>query len=139
MSDESEIKLNDLMFMALDHGFDSIADGSGPLIPFAVLEDASGLRQLRRFVTDRLEDGVEAAKMAVDAATADVLRYAIAWDGYITMQDRKWDAIFVEAGDRVQSEALLLCQRYQAVEGSPSNQTFGNPALVSNPPSRLRS
>src|SRR5258708_37224329 len=34
--------------------------------------------------------------------------------GYITMENVKWDAIFVEAGERDCASGVMLCQRYGA-------------------------
>ncbi|MBM3838396.1 MAG: hypothetical protein FJ398_10595 [Verrucomicrobia bacterium] len=60
-----EIKLNDLMFKALDHAVFSIADTGDPLIPFSLTEDASGQTTLTRYVTDRIEKGVEEGKKSI--------------------------------------------------------------------------
>ena len=50
-----EIKLNDLMFKALDHAVFSIEDNGETLIPFSLTEDADGQRTLTRYVADRIE------------------------------------------------------------------------------------
>src|SRR5437660_10370696 len=135
----TEIKLNDVMFLALDHGMDSIDDDSAPLIPMAFIENEKGERTLQRFVTERLEEGVERAKQFVAQNKDSVARYAITWDGFITVQGRKWDAILVEAGDRFQETGYLMCQRYEK-KGllNKKNVPCGNPALIEKPPSRIR-
>src|SRR5258707_6477902 len=103
----NEVRLNDIMFLALDHGMASIADDSGPLIPMVFTENQKGERTLQRFVTERLEEGVEKARQFVEQNKSSLDRYAVGWDGFVTIQGRKWDAILVEAGDRFQDTGYL--------------------------------
>ena len=72
----------ELVFVALDHGIDSVTEG-GPLIPFALTETSDG-RDLSRFATETLEEGQARARDHVRAAGAD--RAAIAYDGYLTVE-----------------------------------------------------
>ncbi|MBB3657034.1 hypothetical protein FHX15_002262 [Rhizobium sp. BK650] len=130
----------DFFFFAIDHGFASVEDGGGPLIPFTVLVDTAGQRKLTRFAMGKLEDGVQAAKNSV-ASTGAVAMYAIAWDGFITLEGRKWDAICVEAGEAQAELGVLFCQRYTTAKKGLLRRTrsvrVGNPALIERPPSRL--
>lgn len=130
----------DFFFLAIDHGFASIENGGGPLIPFTMLVGPEGQKKLSRFATDRLEDGVQAAKNSV-ASTEAITMYAIAWDGFITLEGRKWDAICVEAGEAQAEFGALFCQRYtRARKGllrRARSVRVGNPALIERPPSRL--
>ena len=136
---DTEALLNDVMFMALDHGMKSITDGAGPLIPFAITESNAGERTLNRFVSERIEEGVETAKIHVDKLRGGIVRYAIAWDGYATVQGKKWDAVLVEAGDCDSDAAYLMIQRYEKKGWiRKKNVPYGNPALIDRPPSRLR-
>jgi hypothetical protein len=59
--DQADKKLVELMFFGLDHGVESVkVNGKGPLIPFIVLEK-HGSKQLKRFVAEKLEDGLNEA------------------------------------------------------------------------------
>jgi hypothetical protein len=89
MNDDIEIKLNDITFMAIDHGIRSIAEGDVPLIPFTIIEKIGGERVLSRFVTERIEDGSEKAKKYIEENKAGIERYAIAWDGFVTIEGKK--------------------------------------------------
>lgn len=135
----NEVRLNDIMFLALDHGMESIADNSGPLIPMVFTENQKGERTLQRFVTEQLEEGVEKAKQFVEQNKSSLDRYAVAWDGLVTVQGRKWDAILVEAGDRFQDAGYLMCQRYEK-KGllKKKNVPCGSPGLLEKPLSRIR-
>jgi hypothetical protein len=139
MNDDIEIKLNDITFMAIDHGIHSIADGHEPLIPFVIIEKSGGERVLARFVTDRIEDGSEKSKRYIEENKAGIERYAIAWDGFVTIEGEKWNAILVESGDRFQEKGYLMCQRY-AQKGliKKKSEPFGNPALIGKPNSRIK-
>jgi hypothetical protein len=135
-----ELKLNELMFKALDHAVFSIEDNGETLIPFSLTEDASGQRTLTRYVADRVEIGVEEGKKKIAETKADIVRYAFAYDGYLTVDGQRWEGLFVEAGDKVAATGVLLCQRYTRKKGwfKKGIVPFGNPALVANPPSRIR-
>ncbi len=130
----------DFFFLAIDHGFASVENGGGPLVPFTMLVDPAGQKKLTRFAMDKLEDGVQAAKNSV-VPTGATAMYAIAWDGFITLEGRKWDAICVEAGEAQAEIGVLFCQRYTTAKKGLLRRTrsvrVGNPALIGNPPSRL--
>ena len=134
------IKLNDLMFKALDHALFSIEDNGETLIPFSLTEDAAGQRTLTRYVADRIELGVEEGKKKIEAAKETVERYAFAYDGFLTIGENRWEGLFVEAGDKVAATGVLLCQRYKRKKGwfKKGIEPIGNPALVGNPPSRIK-
>lgn len=138
MSDNptDEERLNNLMFQALDHAVASIADSGGPLVSFLIVEGSDGMKKLARCVTERLEEGESRVKQMVREARATAVRYAVAWDGFATIEGKRWDALFIEAGDKVAPTGVLLCQRYQK-KGifRKGIEPIGNPALIERPPS----
>jgi len=142
MSDtpDHEIKLNDLMFLALDHAVDSVRESSDLLTPFVMAEKDGDQRILTRFMDERLERGVEQAKKFIEEKKDNFDRYAIAWDGFVTIEGIKWDAMLVEAGDKMSETGILLCQRYQKKKGLFKNgiEPVGNAALVGKPASRIK-
>ncbi len=142
MSDTSpeELKLNDLMFKALDHAVFSIEDNRETLIPFSLTEDAAGQRTLTRYVADSVEVGVEEGKKKIEAMKNAVERYAFDYDGFLTISGSRWEGLFVEAGDKVAVAGVLLCQRYKRKKGWFKNgiEPIGNPALVGNPHLRIK-
>ncbi len=137
MEDNNEILLNDITFLALDHGIESISDVDEPLIAFSITEDEENNRDLKRFVTERIEDGVLEAQNYISTNKEFISRYAISWDGFVTIQNVKYDAIIVEAGDKT-GQAQTLCQRYKR-KGLLKKKlnTIGNAALIEKPKSRL--
>ena len=118
--------LMELVFVALDHGIDSVTEG-GPLIPFALTETSDG-RDLTRFAPGTLEEGQALARDHVRAAGAE--RAAIAYDGYLTVEGDRNDAIFVEAQERGQSDSVMFAQRYRPGGRFKKFATIGNAAFV---------
>jgi hypothetical protein len=57
----------------------------------------------------------------------------------VTIEGKKWDAILVEAGDKIAETGILLCQRYQK-KGlfRKGVEPVGNPGFLGKPVSRIR-
>ncbi len=131
----------DLFFKAIDHGFESIKDGAGPLIPFSMTVSADGQLSLKRYVMDELQEAVARAQASITPEMPGVTMYAIAWDGYVTIDGQKTDAILVEAGQASDPRGVLFCQRYRTVRKGlffkKVCERVGNPGLIEYPPSRL--
>jgi hypothetical protein len=115
--------LADLAFMALDHGLESVRASGGPLIPFVITESQGAGRELTRFAGSTLEEGQAEARRHLQTLKPD--RAVLAWDGYITLQGPRTDAIYVSAYSAGADKALILVQRY-----SPAAEAVGNPAMV---------
>ena len=84
----------DFALFALDHAADSVIASGGPLTPFAITE-VDGERVLARFVAE-LAEAQQHARRSV-ASSANALKAAVAWDGYLTVGGERTDAVFVEA------------------------------------------
>ncbi len=126
------------MFQVLDHAVASISDGGGPLISFSITENLAGEKKLARYVTENLEEGEAQGKKRIEEEKKEIVRYAIAWDGFVTIEGKKWDAIIVEAGDKSGETGIMLCQRYTK-KGifRKSVESVGNPGVLGNPVSRI--
>ncbi len=141
MAEANDIQMSeefaDLMFLALDHGVESVKASGGPLIPFIVVEQ-DGKRELHRFATELLEEGQQQARAAISALPASATAYALAYDGYITVDGKKFDAILVEASERGREAGVQMAQRYTPKKVLRSFQTVGNPALLGECETLLR-
>ncbi|MFS0700720.1 DUF3806 domain-containing protein [Cellulomonas sp. 179-A 4D5 NHS] len=113
LSTEASPEVEALASFALAHAVHSIVPEGGPLVPFCLLEDADGGRSLHRFVGE-LGESVERARDHVRASGA--VRAAVAWDGYLTADGSRTDALFVEASDAGRA-SVLRAQRYAPVPG----------------------
>ena len=127
MREPSE-KLMELIFFALDHGMNCVRE-STTLIPFLVTQGEE--RNLERFVTERIEDGLTKAQKAASTLDTTINQYAIVYDGYITIESTKYDAIFVEAAERGVQTGFRFAQRYSSKKGLPSRfKTIGNAVFL---------
>jgi hypothetical protein len=133
MNDSNDIQMSallaDLAFLALDHGVDSVRASGGPLTPFVAFEK-DGKRELHRFAAELLEDAQQRAREFIHAFPPSVTAYALAYDGYLTFQGTKFDAILVEASERGRPAGVRMAQRYIPKEQSRDFETVGNPALL---------
>jgi len=123
-SDISET-LVELVFAALDHGIGSVRAAGGPMTPF-VMSVIGEERSLHRFVGE----GVTGAKAFVATLPAEVSLYALAADAYVTLGDRQYDAIVVEAAERSQDFGHLFAQRYIPASETRPFQPIGNPVYM---------
>ncbi len=129
-------KLGDLIFLALDHGVDSIRQG-GPLVPFAI-SDTQGQRNLDRFVAEPYEKAVAETKASIAKLPPQADLYAIAYDGFVTVGGKKYDAIIVHGAERGKGKAYLLAQRYIPAKNGKRLETVGNPAFIGREESLFR-
>jgi hypothetical protein len=121
MSAQPAEDLIDFALFALDHATDSVLPSGGPLVPFALIEKG-GNRELFRFPGD-LTEGIENARQSVRASERPYLA-AVAWDGYLTVEGTRTDAVYVEAFKAGDTESLIFAQRYGRAD------RIGNAAMV---------
>lgn len=129
-------KLMDLIFFGLDHGIESIK-GGGPLITFAI-SVINGQRKLERFVTERLEDGEKKAKEHLKNLNPNPEYAIIVYDGFVTIEGKKYDAVLAKGFDKNQKEGYILAQRYTPKAFLRSLKTIGNAAFIGNEPNILK-
>lgn len=135
---DTSVEFNDLMFLALDHGVDSKKNGSAPLVPFVMVKNLNGENHAHQFAAETLEESLEKAKQYVDSQKSSIAIYAIVWDGFLTLDSKKWDAILVEAGEQGSESGVLLAQRCEQTGiFKKKKQPVGNPAMINRPASRV--
>lgn len=132
-------KLVDLIFFALDHGIDSVK-GGGPLIPFAVTE-TNGEKNLNRFVPKNFSNMEETLQKAEDYLIKldpipDLV--AIAFEGLVTIQGEKTDAIMVKGFDKTESQGFIFAQRYRPKAFLRKFTTIGNAGYLGNEPNPMK-
>ena len=131
--------LAELAVYTLKHAFYSLGVGDGVLVPFVMADSDGEGRALHRFEAGTPSHAKERAHEWLDGADPAIVRYAFAWDGHITIDETRWDAVSVEAGDRILPNGVLLCQRYEAgCDADSANVAVGEPMLIDKPGSRLR-
>jgi hypothetical protein len=121
--------LMELAFLTLDHAIDSVS-GGGPLVPFLFIERSDG-RELHRFASDTLEESQAAMREAVAKIDDGAKAYAMAYDGHITLEGKKWDAILSEAAECGAPSGVFFAQRYQPKKGLFGRfKAVGDAALI---------
>jgi hypothetical protein len=115
----------DLVFLALDHGVNSVRD-DGALVPF-IFYEKDGKCSLHRYAADTLEESLQQARLASSRLPETVEAFAIAYDGFVTLKDNKYDAIIVEAAEHGKSVGVKLAQRYHPKRFFRRFRTEGNP------------
>ncbi|MDM7855497.1 hypothetical protein [Cellulomonas alba] len=125
-NEEPSDEVKALAELALTHAVTSVVPEGGPLIPFAIVETVGGDRSLQRFV-DELSAAQQRARDAIRSAPPQAARAAVAWDGYLTMDGQRQDAVFVEVSDRG-LPSVVLAHRYHDAPGSA--EPIGSAVLV---------
>lgn len=122
-------KLVDLMFVGLDHGIESVkASGPGPLIPFVMVE-TNGKRNLKRYVSERLEDGLDEGMRELENDN-DSEFAVLVYDGYLTIDGVKFDAVIVKGFDRKDKTGYQIGQRYERKSFLKPFKVIGNAAYL---------
>ncbi|MFE1318241.1 hypothetical protein [Kitasatospora phosalacinea] len=117
----------ELLFAALDYAVENAEISEDGFVPFAMHDGADGTRGLTRFVAEGQAEGVQAGREALATVPEGTRAVALAWDGYVTYEDRRTEAVFVEAQEVGAAAGVLFLQRYLRVDGKV--ETLGNPLL----------
>ncbi len=115
----------ELIFFFVDYGIDCVRDG-GTLVPFMVVHDEKGERHFNRYALPTLEDGLARAKKDAGQLPVSTKFYLVAYDGYYTKDDVKYDAIFVEGAEQGKDFGVRFCQRYKPKTPKSELETLGN-------------
>lgn len=119
-----------LIAEGLDHGFSSIQDSGGPLVPFVIL-DHGDRKELQRMVVDDSAAAVAHGSAMILAAPPTALRYALAHDAYVRIGGERYDAIIVLAGERSLDHGVALAQCYMPLEtNEPRVERYGEVRLL---------
>ncbi len=121
-----------LVFSALSHATDCLDDGeTGPLLPFAMIVDR-GERSVRHFDAPGYEQTLDGALAFASAGGYEF--WAVAWDGLITVEGRRTEAVFVRAGGEGREESLLFAWRYERVVPTSEVRRLGDPIFLGTAP-----
>ena len=124
------IKFNDFMFKTLNHAISSVSEGED-LIPFVLTE-----KNMHRFIDKTLEGSIEHAEKYITTLKNEPMA-ALVYDGLITIQGIKCEAVFVKAYAKNEEKGILMAQRYRPKKFLKKFATIGNPAIVQYLPNIL--
>ena len=112
-------ELMDLMFAAVDHAVGSIADAGGPMTPFVLCAEGDKVG-LHRFVAATVEEGLDHAREFIKHVGPEITQVALAYDGYVTVDDVRTDAVLVDVQAAGTPTSDVFAQRYEIVDGTLS-------------------
>ena len=126
----------DLVDLAFTLAVRDVDDTGGPLIPFVLMEGPEG-RALHRIMNGGdqdvdLELAVQQARWVVSQSQSP--RAAIAWDGYLTDELGRLDALYVEVFDRGMTTSACFALRY-AISNPGTMAVIGGPERLPGRPS----
>lgn len=123
------------VFEAIDLGLRYAELVPAGFLPFARTMASDGALELWRLLDDE-DDPTHEGSLAlgreklreVDPTTRCV---SLTWDGYLTLEDYRTEAVYVEAYQLGQPAGVLLAQRYDRSNGEIG--LLGNPVLLDDP------
>jgi hypothetical protein len=118
----------DLVFAALEEGLMPLRGGQ-ELRPFLLLLTKGGY-VLQRFNGATMSECLEKAYVTLQEQDENTRAYALVYDGLVTVDERDYDAVIVEAAEREQASGVRFVQRYQAKAGNTPLFTIGTLALL---------
>jgi hypothetical protein len=121
--DALSVGVRDLAEIALSLALEAVVAAGSPMLPFVVLEDASG-RRMTRFDGDPVA-AIDHARAYAEGSGAD--RAAVCWDGWLTVGGVRQDAVVVQASDRRRSGVVVAHRYRETLEGVV---VVGKPVLV---------
>jgi hypothetical protein len=131
-------KLRQWAFKALDLGFGCFSDGDHA--PFILLLDENGRRHLidLRSASGVIDSKLVEAGREIIHGFASGRFYGLVWDGYLTTDGAKQDAVFVEAAAHGGAEALVFAQAYKQKKRSKKLEKVGQPLVAATVPHQWR-
>ncbi len=132
-------KLIDLIFFALDNGIDSVKTGD-LLIPFIVAETDSK-KTLNKFVPkdfSKMEECLQKAQEYITKLNPLPDFIVITFDGKVTIQGEKTEAIVVKGFDKTQDEGFVFAQRYKPKAFLKKFSVIGNAGYMGNESNPLK-
>jgi hypothetical protein len=127
-------KLQQWALEAIDLGFACFSDGDHA--PFILLVDEAGKRILIR---------LQSASGVIDSKLVEEGRriihglesgrfYGLVWDGYLTTDKARQEAVFVEAATHGGTQALVFAQPYKRKRRSRRLEKVGQPLVAGKAP-----
>lgn len=133
LKDASE-ELTSKLLSALDHAVQLKKDGIDPMMPFVfVYSDNNG--RLKSFVGDTPEYADKMFERTIMEENPDFAIYG--YDGYLTFDGNKNDAILLKAYQKTDDVIYLVGQRFIPKSDHIDCKMIGNPAFLGTEPNNF--
>lgn len=111
-------------------------NGGETLQPFVITE--GGRSSILSIVGESVAEQFWIAQRAIDELPTEARVWAFAYDGYLTLDEEKTDAIFIEVGDRSVPEVSVYAQRYAPASPGTKMKLIGSLGRAAKMRSRLQ-
>lgn len=125
------------VFNGIQKSVENARKSSEPIVPF-VLTRKRGEQKIQRFNSDDYQEAVDMAIEYLAQIQPKPDFAVIAYNGILTIEGRKSDALYIKGYDKKEQKGLVFAQRYQPVTDELEFQVIGNPALVGKEENILR-
>ncbi len=122
--------LEQLVLEAIELGYGCFGDGDHS--PFVIILDNNANRQLIDFqnADENIDsDLLGSARETIRETFSSAKLYTLVWDGYLTTDGVKGDAVFAEAGEKGEADAFIFAQRYKQKKRAKSLEKIGDPEM----------
>ncbi|NIJ12142.1 hypothetical protein FHU38_002486 [Saccharomonospora amisosensis] len=119
--DNLDAQSGDFVFETIDLALEHAAESEHGFLPFATVLARDGSKELARLVDDEdnptIEGGVMLGRQRLREVNGSAHCVTLCWDGYLTLEGRRTDAVFVEGYELGRPVGVLLAQRYERHSG----------------------
>jgi len=87
-------------------------------------------KKTHRMVTNDAQKAIDEARSMIPKLGEEVKMYCIVYEGYVTIEEKKYDVVYFEAAERGKGEGMVLGQRFKPKKFLSKFELIGNPGLV---------
>ncbi|WP_431927769.1 hypothetical protein [Amycolatopsis tucumanensis] len=124
------------LFDAIDFAVENAETTESGFVPFVLAVMPDGEKVATRYVDSEenftVEGSVALARQDLAAADPVPRHVALAWDGFLTLDEDRTEAVFVDAYEQGRPEGVRFAQRYYRT--SSGLEMIGNPLLLGHRP-----
>lgn len=129
----------DFVFATIDIGMQQAATTDAGFTPFVTIRTPDDEMIVCHMDVEEGdyngEEGLAFCREHLRTVDPSVRCVTIVWDGYVTLDDRRTEAVFVEAYELGQPVGVLIAQRYERV--NDEIHVYENPAKLADEPEPL--
>ena len=114
MSGITELQVTASLYSKVEYAMDyalKALQSADPLVPFAISWRGDSTT-IERYMLSAYDDSIEMAMHNINEAHESMDAYAIVWTGYIETDNKRMDAVIIEAGELGTDNAVQLAQAY---------------------------
>jgi hypothetical protein len=101
----------------------------GKLLPFTLMRENEKW-DMAMYMGEQAPKLVQKAQAAIRAKIGKIDMYVLAFDGYVTIDGKKGDAVVIEAGEEGKPYAYMFAQRYRPPDAGKALEKQGNLAYL---------